>query len=312
MESARPDPSTPQRSAEEVGPGYPCSGPCAVGPDRRSLLDSRDRHSFNSLPIGENQRHGWASGSWKGDSGRGGAGDWIGWFACRLMKPAISVALSLKKLPPPGGRTAKRVRTELAREIHDRVAPALTLMLLEIEDFKAKQVGRESVLQHLAELQGVTRGVLTDLRGLVSDLRSDSGVDARLEDSVAELLRRVANETRIKTVLEASSWPVGLPALATRQMLGIVTEAINNARFHSKATLLTVRLQATPKHLTISVIDDGIGQRSAGMVCTGMGLLGIRERVAILGGSFAFIQPPGGGTAVRVSVPLKKKTWPLE
>ena len=80
---------------------------------------------------------------------------------------------------------SEAIRRALARELHDRVAQTLTTMLIELENFKVEQTGRQSALRQLDELQVSTRDVLANLRHVLFELRGESG----MEDGLVEAVR---------------------------------------------------------------------------------------------------------------------------
>ena len=87
---------------------------------------------------------------------------------------------------------SEAIRRALARELHDRVAQTLTTMLIELENFKVEQTGRQSALRQLDELQVSTRDVLANLRHVLFELRGESG----MEDGKPHVLFRVAHHRR--------------------------------------------------------------------------------------------------------------------
>ena len=92
----------------------------------------------------------------------------------------------------------------LARELHDRVAQTLTTMLIELENFKVEQSGRQSVLRQLGELQVSTRDVLDNLRHVLYDLRGETGIEEGFADAVRLLLARFQERTHVNVLLSVS------------------------------------------------------------------------------------------------------------
>lgn len=197
----------------------------------------------------------------------------------------------------------------LARELHDRVAQTLTTMLIELENFKVEQTGRESVLRQLDGLQESTRDVLTNLRHVLYDLRGETGIEEGFADAVRGLLDRFEERTHVKVrLLVSPSWPSQLRSQAALNLFRIIEEALTNVRMHSGAGLVEVTLGAVRGgHLAISVKDDGRGANSGtGDRAPGMGVLGMQERAVILGGQLEVESPAGGGTTVRAILPKEQ------
>lgn len=205
--------------------------------------------------------------------------------------------------------SAEEIRRLLARELHDRVAQTLTTMLIELENFKIEQVGRQSVLRQLGELQDSTRDVLSNLRHVLYDLRDESAVEEGFADAVRSLLDRFEERTHLKVRLSVSpSWPKRLRSQAALNIYRILEEALTNVRMHSGAGLVEVALgPGLGTHLAVEVKDDGRGVESAtGDRQPGMGMMGMQERALILGGRLEVENAAGGGTTVRAILPKEQ------
>jgi len=207
-----------------------------------------------------------------------------------------------------GSAASEEIRRALARELHDRVAQTLTTMLIELENFKVEQTGRQSALRQLDELQDSTRDVLANLRHVLFELRGETGVEDGLVEAVRKLLARFEERTHVKVVFSiAPSWPANLRTHASMNIYRIVDEALTNARLHSGATVVEVALRlARDRHIAIEIKDDGRGADSELNPAPGMGVLGMRERAVILGGILEVDTGPGRGTTVRAIIPMEQ------
>jgi signal transduction histidine kinase len=201
---------------------------------------------------------------------------------------------------------SEEIRRALARELHDRVAQTLTAMLIELENFKVEQTGRQSALRQLDELQESTRDVLANLRHVLFELRGETGVEEGFVDALRSLLARFQDRTHVKVQLAISpSWPARLRSHAALNLYRIVEEALTNVRLHSGAKLVEVVLRlARENHLAIEVRDDGKGIDLHDQVA-GMGVLGMKERAVILGGVLE-VDSGSDGTTVRAILPLEQ------
>jgi two-component system sensor histidine kinase UhpB len=202
-------------------------------------------------------------------------------------------------------RAESEVKRRLARELHDSVAQILTQMVVDMESFKLDQSGQHQVVERVDHLQESTREVLTNLRQLLYELREEPSIDSCFVQSVRQLLGRFERSTGIRSKLRVSSrWPSRLSAVAAHNLYRIVEEALNNVRLHSGAARVDVLLQAVGDGVALTVRDDGRGiQRLGDRRRGGMGLLGMRERAALLGGEVNIISRGGRGTTVRAVVP---------
>ncbi len=205
--------------------------------------------------------------------------------------------------------SADEIRRLLARELHDRVAQTLTTMLIELENFKVEQTGRPSVLRQVDELQASARGVLSNLRHVLYDLRGQTGREEGFADSVRALLVRFQERTQVKANLSVSpSWPANMRSPAALNILRIIEEALTNVRMHSGANSVEVALgTAEGGQVAVEVKDDGRGtDTDGGRRELGMGFLGMRERALILGGRLEVESVLGAGTTVRALLPLEQ------
>jgi two-component system sensor histidine kinase UhpB len=201
------------------------------------------------------------------------------------------------------GTSSGEIRRVLARELHDRVARTLTGMLIELENFKIKQSGRQSVLREVAQLQESTRDVLNNLRHVLYDLRGQPGTDNGFEDRVRALLARFQENTQIEAILSVDpSWPSKLRSPAALNLYRIIEEALANVRLHSGAHSVEIALgPAFDGQVAVEVSDNGCGPEAvAGHRQPGLGIIGMRERALILGGRLEVDSTVGGGTTVRV------------
>jgi len=183
------------------------------------------------------------------------------------------------------------------------VAQTLTTMLLEMEGFKAEQVGRQSVLREIEELQASTRNVLSSLRRVLFQLRDEQLEDAQLADGLRTLLETLEEQKGIAGQLTVTErWPKTIAGPVASQLYRIVQEALRNVGRHSGAHRVELVLDATTDFLQVHVIDDGHGMLDG---ADGFGMLGMRERAVLLGGDLVIQSTLGGGCIVEVLVPMK-------
>lgn len=201
------------------------------------------------------------------------------------------------------------IRRELARELHDRVAQTLTTMLIELENFKIEQTGRQSVLRQLDGLQDSTRDVLSNLRTVLYGLRGETGIEDGFADAVQSLLTRFQERTQVNVILSvAPSWPARLRSPAALNIYRIIEEALTNVRLHSGARLVEVALgSGLGTSLAVEVRDDGRGAAADGAKREpGLGVMGMHERAIILGGQLEVESELGRGTTVRATLPREQ------
>lgn len=199
-------------------------------------------------------------------------------------------------------------RLRVARELHDEVAGDLGSALNWFELHDLYQHDRpELARQKLDEARDTVRDSLSSLREVMTGLRHR--IDA--EPLHAALLRDIEDmgghtaEVRV-SVTGDESW---VPPWIAEELLLIIREAQRNAVRHARAKLITVEVHVAPGEVRGAVEDDGAGFDPRTATPRGhSGLLSMRERVELLGGSVAVESQPGCGTRILVFVPLKGET----
>jgi two-component system sensor histidine kinase UhpB len=176
-------------------------------------------------------------------------------------------------------------------------------MLVQLQELKGRRRARRSVDLGLAELQAEAREILADVRRLLYDLRGQAGLE---EDFVLALKRSLLPrfEQRFGVTIRLkvnADWPSTLRPEAALNLYRIVQEALTNAIRHGGAKSMEVELR-TDRHrrLVLLVQDDGAGV--ADSVPAGFGVLGMRERAALLGGELR-LQKSQRGMVVRATFP---------
>lgn len=198
------------------------------------------------------------------------------------------------------------VRRWLARELHEGVASTLSSMLAEMEQVKRRDAQQPSFRNELETFQESTRQVLSDLRRLVYDLRGEPPQILGFAESLLAMLQRFEARTGIQArLVGADSWPSRLASRAAHDLLRIVEEALHNVRNHSAARSVEVCLACVSGIATLTVKDDGVGHEIAGEV-GGLGLQGMQERAALIGGNLMVRSAPGRGTTVQAIFPLAR------
>ena len=198
-------------------------------------------------------------------------------------------------------------RTRIARELHDIVAHAMSVMV--VQAGAAEQVAGddpEQARDALRQIRCTGTGALAEMRRLVSVLRDpdDAGLLAPQPGLAGlEALVQDARVAGLPIALSVSGEPRELPAGLDLAAYRIVQEALTNVRRHAAtATTVTVELRFGDDDLCIDVTDDGPGTTtSAG---GGHGLIGMRERVQLYGGRLQAFASPGRGFRVVAELPL--------
>jgi two-component system sensor histidine kinase DegS len=178
-------------------------------------------------------------------------------------------------------------------------------MLVDVENFKAEQVGWEDVLTQLDTIQSSTRQVLNSLRQLLHDLRGEEQLADGFVGALGNLIERFEQRTAISTKLEIRpGWPQALSGPASLNLYRIVEEALTNVRMHSGARSVRIVLQPLPDNqLALVIGDDGRGLDTDPSRLMGFGTIGMKERALFLGGQLRIKSEVGSGTEVRATFP---------
>jgi signal transduction histidine kinase len=197
-------------------------------------------------------------------------------------------------------------RASIARELHDIVAHSVSVMLVGVRG--ARDVLRTSpdvADDTLARVERSGEQSLTELRRILALLREpEQTAESRPQPSLAELNELVASyrAAGLPVRLEVTGEPMPLPSGVELSVYRIVQEALTNALKHSDPTNVTVTLAFREARLELEVVDDGTPTPGAATI--GQGLVGMRERVALLGGELETGHREGGGFRVAARLPV--------
>lgn len=203
---------------------------------------------------------------------------------------------------------AAEERRRIARELHDVVAHAVSVVVLHARG--AKEVLRtdpEASRRSLDLIEDTGRRALAELRTVLGALRADepdSG-DRGPQPGLAQV-GELVDETRAGGLLvefDTEGEPRDVPAGVALSVFRIVQEALTNVRKHSTSARARVVLRYGPEELLVHVLDDGPSVRDGGP--PGHGLTGMRERVALFGGRLEAGPRPAGGYEVLAVLPVK-------
>ncbi len=200
-------------------------------------------------------------------------------------------------------RTQTEERRRIARDMHDAVLQDLSgvLQSLRLTHLRSRKAGLELDLEE--ELAALGRAA-SGLRSAIYDLRHEKESSfVESVESLVELNRQLTPERKIALTIGE-----GLPGTSPSEEVGVellrvVQEALTNARRHSGASNVGLRLRAEGEALVAEVTDDGRGFDPVA-VEGGVGLVGMRERVEAVGGEIEVSSRPGAGTKLAVRVPL--------
>jgi signal transduction histidine kinase len=198
-------------------------------------------------------------------------------------------------------------RARIARELHDVIAHHVSMMVVQAgAERRVLGPEQQSAREVLTTIERVGRSALTEMRRMVGMLRSEEPEGLTPQPGVSDIaplvsqMRAAGLDVELRTEGEPGDIPVGIDLSAYR----IVQEGLTNALKYAGNGRTTVRLRYGVESLEIEILDDGRGPPTD-IELGGHGLVGMRERVALYGGTLAAGQSPSGGFAVRVLLPTR-------
>jgi signal transduction histidine kinase len=238
---------------------------------------------------------------------------WVAGYALRERAEQAEAAEMRATLAEREREAAARIavaeeRARIARELHDIVAHAVSVMVLQIGAIRHKLPDAlEEDRDALQRVEQAGRTALAEMRRLLGAMRRDGdgvelgpqpgldGLDALLED-----VGRAGLPVRMH--VDGDRFP--LPRAIDLSAYRIVQEGLTNALKHARASHADVTVRYRPDELEVEVVDDGAGPATSDGL--GHGLIGIRERVKIYGGEMTAGTAPAGGFALSARLPLDR------
>jgi signal transduction histidine kinase len=210
---------------------------------------------------------------------------------------------NLRRLAAHAENIKEGERKRIAREIHDDLGQNLLALRIEADMLSARTSARHPRLHARAlSTLGQIDATIKSVRQIINDLRPtvlDLGLNAAVDWQIREFRRR----TGIECELVENHLDIKLSDQCATALFRILQESLSNISQHAKATRVRIELRAERDRVWMTVMDNGIGLHISGRHKPGsFGLVGIEERVNILGGTFDVSSTPGDGTTVHVSV----------
>ncbi len=214
---------------------------------------------------------------------------------------------AIRKLTSHIQNIREEERTNIAREIHDELGQQLTVLKMDVSWVNKKIVTTDDIIKQKV------KGVLTMLdetvktvRRISSELRpsllDDLGLTAAMEWQLFEIKKRSA----LKINFTAPEQEIKLPDLIKTGLFRIFQESLTNVIRHADAKNLKVILEQKNHHLTLSIEDDGKGFDKGKIADKRtLGILGMKERTSMIGGTYEINGIPGKGTVVEVVIPME-------
>lgn len=212
----------------------------------------------------------------------------------------------LRRLAAHADSIKEEERKRIAREIHDDLGQNLLALRIEADMLASRTAKRHPYLHQRARATvGQIDLTIKSVRQIINDLRPnvlDLGLSAAVEWQVAQFQRR----TGIACELNESPSDIFLSDHCATAFFRILQESLSNISQHANASRVVIDLRSDGNTLSMKVQDNGIGALAGGRTKAGsFGLVGIEERMQLLGGKFSIYSSQGAGMTIHVSAPIK-------
>jgi two-component system sensor histidine kinase DegS len=209
-------------------------------------------------------------------------------------------------------------RERLYRDVHDGPAQVLANGIFEVEYLeriaeRAPAEVRQTLRTELANLKGQFRASLDSVRGMIFDLRPPELTELGLAEAIRNYAAEWEARCGIKVASQLDLMDTGLPPMEELAVYRVMQEALQNVHKHAHASAVGLAWSRANENWVLHVTDDGTGFDlvKAARHEKSVGLLSMRERAELIGGSLQIQSAPGKGTAVTLLLPVEKKVEPL-
>jgi signal transduction histidine kinase len=200
-------------------------------------------------------------------------------------------------------------RRRMAREMHDQFGQQLTALALKLAALKANCGDQTELCAQIESLQAISKRLDEDIDFLVWELRPTALDDLGLESALSKYAANWSKHFGVCAELHAMGIKSGRLTTEMETVLyRIAQEALNNVAKHARATKVDLILKSRSDQISLIVEDNGIGfdeKRKFGVDDRRMGLIGMRERAALVGGTLAVESNPGHGSTIVVRIPTQ-------
>jgi two-component system sensor histidine kinase UhpB len=198
-------------------------------------------------------------------------------------------------------------RRRIARELHDQLGQQLTALRLTLETLKTQAADRTEFRVQVETLQELAQQLDQDVSFRVWELRLVAVEEVGLRSALTNFVHNWSNHFHIRARFHATgSTDARLSPEAETMLYRLAQEALNNVAKHARATQVDVALEGNRQFLSLIIEDNGVGfdPSDGETLGEGFGLMGMRERAALVGADFQIGSVRGHGTTVIVRTPV--------
>jgi signal transduction histidine kinase len=225
-----------------------------------------------------------------------------------LYQQSMRQQTHLRRLSQGMMRVSERTMRRIAHELHDDLGQALTAVKMDLGLIERELDDASEIRGRVRDAREQIGGVLQEVRNLSQLLRPAALDDLGLVPAMESFVNRFGERNAVSVELHAPPPETRLPRSMELALYRVLQEGLTNVARHAKARRVQVSLRVEDV-VTLRIQDDGCGFDAAGFLRSppqghGMGVFGMRERVASYGGQFVIESHEGAGTDVRLSIPL--------
>ena len=213
---------------------------------------------------------------------------------------------ALRGLSKAANEALEAERRRTARELHDELGQSLTALKMDLESLRSTlPPGQPELAERAQAMNALLDSTIAATRRIAADLRPLMLDDLGLAAALDWLTQNFSRHTGIATDLVIDDTVAQVPEPIASALYRITQESLTNVAKYAHATNAEIRLERDGEWVQLLVRDNGRGIAAADQDKRGtFGLLGIRERVTLLGGEVAIVGEPGQGSEVRARIPL--------
>ena len=222
-----------------------------------------------------------------------------------LLDELVSDRARVRRLAAEVIRAGDKERARLARELHDSTAQTLSAAVMQLAT-AIRSVEIPETAERLELVRAAVVDALEEVRGISHTVHPRVLDDLGLPAALRNLGREVERRTDVPVAVDVPLITRALPQPSASVLYRIAQESLTNAIRHGSPSAVEIRLVVDDRTATLEVTDDGEGFEAAdaSRSASGLGIFSMRERVALVDGTFALVSGPGMGTRVRATVPV--------
>lgn len=230
-----------------------------------------------------------------------------------LLAQSRQLHEQLRRLSRRVMSTQEEERKRVSRELHDVIAQMLTAINVRLSSLKEEaQTSHKGFSQKISRTQRLVEKSVDNVHRFARELRPALLDDLGLIPALHSFLKSFMKETGIRTSLTAFKDVEKLSNAKRTALYRIAQEALNNVSRHAKASRVDVCLEDLPRAIRMQVKDDGksfeVDRMWEEKRSRHLGMLGMKERAEMVGGTFHVDSAPGKGTTVTTLIPMRRRT----